>query len=292
MREQQRRRRHDGQRRLVPRTVRQVRLLRDPGPASETADRLVRGRNRLGANRSAGCRAHAGVLPAHVQPPTRSRCPPLLGQPHERIVHGRSAGTAAHRPDRRRQRDVVVGLPAQRDPRSATRRSRWHPSWRRSARRTPSRSSAPTSRSSWASRDRAFSGSAAGYGAARHSGPARSRQDVPRMRRAAASLHEGEGRRRARAAGQRQRRLRHRCQLAPAGCRPVTRRTSGRGRPGRRRASAPVHAVPRGQRVRLGTARRSRSRSALPRIRRGGRAFRHGARRTRACGCRRSRSTN
>ena len=96
---------------------------------------------------------------------------------------------------------------------------------------------------------------AAGSRAARHSGPARSRQDVPRMRRTAARLHEGEGRRRARAPGQRQRRLRHRCELAPAGCRPVTRRTSGRGRPGRRRASAPVHAVPRGQRVRLGTAR-------------------------------------
>ena len=34
VREQQRRRRHDGQRRLVPRAVRQVRLLRHPGPAS------------------------------------------------------------------------------------------------------------------------------------------------------------------------------------------------------------------------------------------------------------------
>ncbi len=68
VREQQRRRRHDGQRRLVPRAVRQVRLLRHPGPAPEVEDRLVRGWNRLGANGPAGCRAHAGVLPPHVQP--------------------------------------------------------------------------------------------------------------------------------------------------------------------------------------------------------------------------------
>ena len=52
------------------------------------------------------------------------RRPPLLEQPHERLVHGRSARPAADRQDRRGQRDVVVGLPAQRDRRSDTRRSR------------------------------------------------------------------------------------------------------------------------------------------------------------------------
>ncbi len=78
-------------------------------------DRLVRGRDRLGANRSAGRRAHAGLLPAHVQPRTPARRPALLGQPHERVVHGGPAGTAADRPDRRRQRDVVQRLPAQRE---------------------------------------------------------------------------------------------------------------------------------------------------------------------------------
>ena len=35
---------------VVPRAVRQVRLLRHPGPPPEAADRLVRGRDRLGAN--------------------------------------------------------------------------------------------------------------------------------------------------------------------------------------------------------------------------------------------------
>ena len=38
----------------------------------EAEDRLVRGRNRLGANGAAGRRAPAGVLPAHVQPPAAS----------------------------------------------------------------------------------------------------------------------------------------------------------------------------------------------------------------------------
>ena len=37
-----------------------------------------------------------------------ARRPALLGQPHERVVHGGPAGAAADRPDRRRQRDVVV----------------------------------------------------------------------------------------------------------------------------------------------------------------------------------------
>ena len=35
-------------------------------------DRLVRRRDRLGANRSAGRRAHARLLPAHVQSPARA----------------------------------------------------------------------------------------------------------------------------------------------------------------------------------------------------------------------------
>ena len=93
--EQQRRRRHDGERRLVPRAVRQVRLLRHPGPASDAEDRLVRGWNRLGANGPAGCRAHAGLLPPHVQPSARPRRPPLLERPHVRLVHGRSARAAS-----------------------------------------------------------------------------------------------------------------------------------------------------------------------------------------------------
>ena len=57
----------------------------------DVEDRLVRGWNRLGANGPAGCRAHAGLLPAHVQPSTRPRRPPLLERPHVRLVHGRSA---------------------------------------------------------------------------------------------------------------------------------------------------------------------------------------------------------
>ena len=40
---------------------------------------------------------------------------PLLAPPHVRLVHGRSAGARADRPDRRRPGDVVVGLPAQRE---------------------------------------------------------------------------------------------------------------------------------------------------------------------------------
>jgi predicted TIM-barrel fold metal-dependent hydrolase len=63
-------------------------------------------------NRSAGRRAHAGFLPAHVQPRTGARGPLLLGSAHERFVHGRSARSGADRPDRRGQRHVVVGLPA------------------------------------------------------------------------------------------------------------------------------------------------------------------------------------
>ena len=63
VREQQRRRRHDGQRRLVPRAVRQVRLLRDPRPASRSC-------------RSAGSRAGSPGcqrlcrMPSTCWPPT------------------------------------------------------------------------------------------------------------------------------------------------------------------------------------------------------------------------------
>ena len=93
-----------------------------------------------------------GVLPAHVQPPAGARRPVLLGQPHERVVHGGSARAEADRPDRREQGDVVVGLSAQREhfrlfgevaaPRLST----------RSVRKTPPASAAATSRSSWALR--------------------------------------------------------------------------------------------------------------------------------------------
>ena len=99
----------------LPRDVRQVHLRRHPRSPPGAADRLVRGRDRLGAVGSPGRRAPAGVLPAHVQPPARARRPVLLGQPHERVVHGRPAGPPADRPDRRRPGDVVVGLPAQRE---------------------------------------------------------------------------------------------------------------------------------------------------------------------------------
>ena len=61
----------------------------------DAEDRLVRGWDRLGANGTAGCRAHAGLLPAHVQPSARARRPRLLGRPHVRLVHGRSARPAS-----------------------------------------------------------------------------------------------------------------------------------------------------------------------------------------------------
>ncbi len=111
---QQRRRRHDDQHRRIPRAVRQVPVHRDPRRPPEPADRLVRRRNRLGAMGFAGCRAPGGVLPAHVQPAAGARRALLLGHPHERIVHGRPAGPAVDRPDRRGQGDVVQRLPAQR----------------------------------------------------------------------------------------------------------------------------------------------------------------------------------
>ena len=91
---------------------------------------------------------------------------------------------------------------------------------------------------------------ASGAAAARHSRTARPRPDVPRDRRAPAGDHEGEGRRRPRAARQRQRRVRDGCELAAARRGPVARGAAGGGRARRRRASAPVHAVPRGQRHR------------------------------------------
>ncbi len=64
---------------------------------------------------SSGRRTPAGVLPAHVQPSTRARHPVLLGQPYERVVHGRPAGPSADRPDRRRPGVLVVGLSTQRE---------------------------------------------------------------------------------------------------------------------------------------------------------------------------------
>ena len=114
---------------------------------------------------------------------------------------------------------------------------------------------------------------------ARHSRTARPRPDVPRDRRAPAVDHEGEGRRRPRPARQRQRRVRDGCELAAARRGPVARGAPDRGRAGRRRASASVHAVPRGRGIGVGAARRPRARAAVSRIRRGGRAFREGARR-------------
>ena len=116
------------------------------------ADRLVRGRDRLGALGSAGRRAPGGVLPAHVQPAAAARRAVLLGQPHERVVHGRPAGSAVDRQDRRGQGDVVAAIIRTTKAPSATRRSRWPPSSTPSGRRTRSGSSAATSPNSWACR--------------------------------------------------------------------------------------------------------------------------------------------
>ena len=154
-------------------------------------------------------------------------------------------GPAADRPDRRRQRDVVVGLPAQREHVRLLGEVAGHRRRGGRPRGRGRRSSAPTSRSSWASHDDVRCDGSAPH---RDSRPARPRPDVPRMRCPAASLDDGQGRRRARPARQRQRRLRHRRQLAAAGRRAVARRAPGRGRARRRRAPAPVHAVPRGLR--------------------------------------------
>src|ERR1700731_2217231 len=114
LRIQQRRRWHDDQHRRVPGGVLQVHLRRHPRPPPEITDRLVRGWDRLGPMGSAGCGAPGGLIPAHVQPPARARHPVLLGQLHERVVHGGSARAQVDRRDRRTQGDVVVGLSAQR----------------------------------------------------------------------------------------------------------------------------------------------------------------------------------
>ena len=77
----------------------------------------------------------------------------LLGHPHERVVHGRPAGPAADRPDRRGQGDVVQRLSAQRKHLRLFREvaggrcRRGRPGGR------GRRSSAATSRSSWVCSD-------------------------------------------------------------------------------------------------------------------------------------------
>ena len=154
-------------------------------------------------------------------------------------------GLQAHRRDRRRQGDVVVGLPAQREHvrllgEVAGRRRR-----RGRARERRARSSAATSRTSWASMT-----TPTRTVRHRHSRPAGPRTHVPRDRRPAAG---GDGRPwcgRADPVGT----ATSRTPPAPVGrcsMRAVPRRTAGRGRAGRRRTSAPVHAVPRGHRIRV-----------------------------------------
>ena len=58
--------------RAVPRHVRQVRLRRDPRPPPRPADRVVRGRDQLGAVGAPGRRAHRRVVPPHQQPRSAS----------------------------------------------------------------------------------------------------------------------------------------------------------------------------------------------------------------------------
>ena len=199
-------------------------------------------------------RAPLRLAPAHGRPRDRARPAALLGAPHVRVVHGRSARPRADRPDRRRPGDVVVGLPAQREHlrllQRVARQRRRQPSARggrrRSSARTCERSSA------WTADDRRAHDDAPCTGPvhlAQAPTAERLDPDPDRMRRERGhrlrSIMRDQGTRRARAARQHQRLLRHRRDLAAGRRRPGELRAAGRRRARRRRAPPPVHAVPR-----------------------------------------------
>ncbi len=154
VREQQRRRRHDGQRRLVPRDSSPSTC----SPASSTGIRALK----IGWFEGGIAWVPTALQDAeHLLASYRH----MFNHQLEHDVryywdnHMSASfmvdplGLRADRRDRRGQRDVVVGLPAQREHVRLLGEVAASPSSTPSDRRTRSRSSAPTSRSSWASND-------------------------------------------------------------------------------------------------------------------------------------------
>ena len=169
---------------------------------------------------STGCRRRfrtlstSRIVPAPRQPRRSSTTRSSTGTPHVCVVHGRPARARADRPDRRRPRDVVDRLPAQREHlrlqhRVAGRRGR-----SRRAATAARRSSATTSSASsgWAAVDR---GSDGGRASRPHPGPRPTSTGCARPRVTHSVDHARAGSRRAWC-----------CSATPTSCTPPAR--SGR----------------------------------------------------------------